>query len=333
MDSSARHVHEVLETSSRGAVVHGFASMPHYRRHVDAVFKHLHPSVRGNLFGPEYKAKDLPDGLFLAASFKDAQTLARRNVIYIEHGAGQSYNGDVRSAGSPYYHGSKHPSNIVGYVSPNEKIAKSWGKPAVAVGCPALDIWHMSLQEMQTRSLKPAVTFTFHWDCRISQESRWAFPHYAEQIPKVADHLKSLGFDVYGHAHPRAERMLKRFWHLNNIEYLESPDMVFWASDILIADNTSLLCEFASLNRPVIFLNAPWYRKDVNHGGRFWEWTNMGHQIDHPEQLFDVDFDDYLFSDKFALQREKQVKEIYAYTDGGAGQRAARWVTEMALKV
>lgn len=333
MDTSARNIHESVQAGSGNKVIHGFASMPHYRRHVEAVFKHLHPSIRGNLFGPEYKSKDMPEGLFMVASFKDAQTLSRRNVIYLEHGAGQSYKGDPRSSDSPFYHGSKHPANIVGYVSPNDVVAASWGKPAVAVGCPALDVWHLAMQDMQTRSLKPAVTFTFHWDCRVAQESRWAFPHYAEHLPKLADHLRSLGFDVFGHAHPRAERMLKRFWHLNNIEYLDTPEMVFWASDILIADNTSLLFEFASLGRPVILLNAPWYRKHVDHGGRFWDWAGVGQNVDHPEELFDIDFDDYLFSDRFALQRESIVKEIYAHTDGSAGQRAARWVTEVALKV
>jgi len=333
MDTTTTDIHKSFSTRSGNKIIHGFASMPHYRRHVDAVFKHLHPSIRGNLFGPECKIKDLPEGLFLVASFKDAEMLSRRKVVYLEHGAGQSYKGDKMSAGSPYYHGAKHPQNIVGYVSPNEQVASSWGRPAIAVGCPALDVWHLALQEMQTRSLKPAVTLTFHWDCRVAPESRWALPHYAERLPEFVEHLRLLGFDVFGHAHPRAEKMLKRFWHRNKVEYLDTPEMVFWASDILIADNTSLLFEFASLDRPVVLLNAPWYRKHVHHGGRFWDWADVGINVDQPEALFNIDFDSYLFEDRFAFQRAEIVKQIYAHTDGFAGQRAAKWVTRMALEV
>lgn len=333
MDEIEEHLHRESGKGTASKVIHAYASMPHYKRHVQAIFKHLHPSIRGNIFGPEVKAKDLPDGVFLVGSYVDAQLLAKRKVIYVEHGAGQSYKGDARSIGSPYYHGSKHPKNIIGYVCPNEKVASSWDKPSIAVGCPALDIWHISLQELQTRSLKPAITFTFHWDCRVAQESRWAFPHYADQIELFTNRLRALGFDVFGHSHPRSERVLKRFWRSIGVEYLETPDRVFWASDILIADNTSLLMEFASLNRPVVFLNAPWYRKDIEHGGRFWQWNKMGINVDQPDELFDIDFDNYLFTDAYRNQREKIVPTVYTHTDGSAGFRAAKWVTQQVLTV
>jgi CDP-glycerol glycerophosphotransferase (TagB/SpsB family) len=51
-----------------------------------------------------------------------------------------------------------------------------------------------------------------------------------------------------------------------------------------VCDTSSTIYEFASLDRPVIVLNSPLYRKDIKHGLRFWD-NIPGIMIDNPWEL------------------------------------------------
>ena len=53
-------------------------------------------------------------------------------------------------------------------------------------------------------------------------------------------------------------------------------DEVMERSTLYICDNSSTLYEFASTGRPVVVLNAPWFRRDIEHGLRFWEHADVG---------------------------------------------------------
>jgi hypothetical protein len=98
---------------------------------------------------------------------------------------------------------------------------------------------------------------------------------------------------------------------------------------VLIADNTSLLYEMLYLGRKVVALNAPWYRRDVEHGLRFWEHAPPG-QVDNAAELveqIDADFPDRLGQ---IVERELAISgHVYgtAVSDGLDGLRAATWLT------
>lgn len=271
------------------------------------------------------EAKDVK--LVVVAGGEDALTLPWDvPYVYVEHGSGQTY--EERS--SAYSGGPGHGS-CVGFICPNETVEARWLEhypltPTIAVGCPKLDPWHRGERPLP---LDFEVAITFHWDCNISPFSRWAWPHYRRELPRVVDAWRAQGWIVLGHAHPRAADQLGRFWKDIGVEYVPSWAEVFDRANLLVADNTSLLPEFMSLGRPVVMLNAPWYPRDRRVGGRFWDWAWAGPQVWEPAELEGLDLNGIALIDQHREHRERIVKTVYAATDGLASQRAGAFLTEI----
>jgi CDP-glycerol glycerophosphotransferase len=102
---------------------------------------------------------------------------------------------------------------------------------------------------------------------------------------------------------------------------------VFDRADLLVADNTSAMYEFASLDRPVVAVNLPTYRRDVHHGMRFWNLV-PGLQCDTPQDLPDVIAAALVDPPEAQAMRTRAVDATYAHTDGGASERAASAILE-----
>lgn len=126
-----------------------------YADHITPVWSALPREVRGQMYAP--RARDpwgtpLParwprDRLVLVAGAVDALKARPRPLVYLEHGAGQHYPGDVRSAGHPSYSGGDALETVVLFLCPSDAVAERWrarypGAAAVVVGCPRLDPWH-----------------------------------------------------------------------------------------------------------------------------------------------------------------------------------------------
>ena len=61
-------------------------------------------------------------------------------------------------------------------------------------------------------------------------------------------------------------------------------DVAAWA-DVFVGCNTSALFELAACGVPVVLLHPPWYRDDVEHGGRFYDWARVGPVVRDPDDL------------------------------------------------
>lgn len=304
------------------------ASQPHYVDHLRPIWDALPVEARGTWWGltgeplPR-RLRDAGTNPLAVAGLVDAQKLPGRPLILVEHGAGQAYPGDPQSARHGSYSGGDGLERAIGFITPNEACAQRWrnryNRPAFAVGCPKLDTYS---GRTAVRPEVPVVAISFHWDCPLIGETRSAFGHYAQRLPRIVEEIHSDGFTVIGHAHPKIAQKLRRVWHDLGVEYVERFDQVMEMAWCYVADNTSTLYEFAATNRPVVVLNAPWYRRNVHHGLRFWDHL-PGIDVASPDLVghaVRIAIDD---RPDLQERRRAATAAAYAAVDGRAAERAA----------
>ncbi|MDD4986853.1 MAG: CDP-glycerol glycerophosphotransferase family protein [Dehalococcoidales bacterium] len=252
----------------------------------------------------------------------------QRKLVLLNHGAGQSFadNRHVSYAGGKgrglaclFIEPGQHPAAKDAAAYPGSKIA--------IVGCPKLDSWHLKPREK--RSNPPVVVISFHWECKVVPETRSTLPYYRRVIPQLGRWNKTGEVEILGHGHPAIWTTLKPLWERYGIEPVANFEEVMERSDVYVCDQMSTLYEFASLDRPVVVLNAPWYRRDIEHGLRFWDCADVGVNCDHPEDL--IPFIKRALKDTREQRKKRHiaVKKVYEYTDGCAAERAAQAIMEV----
>lgn len=311
--------------------IHAIATLRQYQRHVDAVWKHLSPDLQGEMRTEQgASTRGWPtDDLVMIGGFYDMDRCPQNRMIYVEHGAGQSYDGDELSRANPAYHGSTHPDEVVAYISPNSRVAASWGRPAFVAGCPALD--DINREPWLARSHN-TVAITFHWDCRrVCEEARSAKHFWMEHLHVIVSELRNQWFNVIGTWHPR-DTYGRGVWEQLGVETVADPDEVLRRADLLIADNTSLQYEAAKLGIPQLVLNAPWYRRDVHHGLRFWDHL-PGREMDDISAFGKFDGRIYLSSPQSTRMAQSAGDYAFEHVVGTAGEDAARWIEKLAAEL
>jgi hypothetical protein len=302
--------------------VHTYTSRPQYRRHVDAVWKHLPPEMRGTQVTRGTTDRLPYNDIVMVGGAVDFGAVSQQ-MIYVEHGAGQAYV-DLKDDVSAHYHGGEHPPRVIGYICPNQKVADSWGRPAVAVGCPALDEIERKYQPT------PKVAITFHWNAwKVCPEARSARDHYAEDLHTIVQWIRSDDMEPIGHWHPN-DSTTKMMWDHLGVPTEPDPDVVLERANMLIVDNSSLGYEAAALGINVLWLNAPWYRRDVNHGLRFWDLV-PGPQFEDVYDLVKRSPSYYNGHAGWISTADKMTKEVYTIDpeERRSGQVAADWIVEL----
>ena len=287
--------------AQRGLPVDALATQTHYLDHLAPVWTRLADCGRaGALFIPRAlegyaKKMRIPrlaaidpdrvpnDGPIMVASNDDLERVVRcgspRPLILFEHGVGFSFSDE-----NPYYAGGRSAARAkVGlFVCPNEYAARRNsetypGASVAIVGCPKMDRWKPGPRRGNNG---PVVAFSFHWDCPIAPETKSAWGHYHDALDKVAWEWKTLG-----HGHPKMMHRLAPWYQRAGVDVAYHFDEVLAGADVYVCDASSTIYEFASLDRPVVVLNAPWYRRGVHHGLRFWEHSDVGVVCDNPQDL------------------------------------------------
>lgn len=321
-------------------IIDAFSTQPHYVNHLLPIWAALPAENRGRFYAAggvgdmpnrwgirEWTVSYPRDGQptpTLVAGYSDEHILGRP-TIYLEHGAGQTYDGDPVSRDHPAYAGTAGHDHTVLFLSPNEAVAARWRArypraAAVAVGCPKLDRWH---QWPGGAGDTPTVAITFHSDNRLIPETIGAWTHYQTGMARAVADLRRLGWDVLGHGHPRLWKTLRPWWRDCGAEPVEDENDVMSRADVLVGDNTSLLPEFASTGRPVVWMDAPWWRRNVTHGGRFWEWPAGQISVSEAYELPEaVEAAHEGAGGRYRQGREDMVRAVYLATDGKAAQRA-----------
>jgi hypothetical protein len=282
------------------------ATYPHYGDHLAPVAALLPPDL----------------DVALVAGYNDvvaAKRAGHKRIVLMQHGAGQSY-----STTHPNYPGGRRNDAVGLFLTPNEHSADRWRQaypltPAVAVGCPKLDT-------LPTRSPKrpyPVVAITFHVDLYVCEETRSALDWYRSALPALAR-----TYTVIGTGHPRRND-LASVYAKAGIEYVPDFAEVCRRADVLAFDNTSAGYEFAATGRPVVVMDAPWYRSDARHGLRFWDAANVGVRASVPDDLAPAIERALQNKPTDVADREDALETVYSYRYDAA-QRAADAIMEWA---
>ncbi|HYI66375.1 MAG TPA: hypothetical protein VEW95_05590 [Candidatus Limnocylindrales bacterium] len=306
---------------------------PHFTDHVASIVGALPVANRGRIVVPDHlvdrvRYHGLTPGASLpreqrpviVSSYGDlrrARRAGRTRIVLIEHGIGQSFGGDHTS-----YPGGRDRGDVGLYLAPNEHAAQRVrnANPDTVVeivGSPRIE--RLPARESHpSDDGRPVIALSFHWQCGVSLETRSAFRHYRRIIGAL-----SRRYHVIGHGHPRMQSTLAPIYDRAGIEMVPDFDDVCRRADLYVCDGVSTLYEFASTGRPVVVLNAPWYRKRANHGLRYWAAADVGVQVDHPRKLF-VGID-LALKDLVAQRRAREaaLDIVYAHRSGAAERAAA----------
>lgn len=303
------------------------ASRSHYLDHLQPIWDCLPDNLKGR-YQPPQSLRGNPaeqDDLILVASADDLQAVETKAVL-VEHGAGQSYVG-IDSAS---YGGGIDRDRVALFIVPNQQVAdrnlaRYPDAPNAVVGCPKLDKHHVRLGDARRiMPGNPLIGLTWHWPCKVCPETDTALPWYRPVLGSFARE-----FNVLGHAHPKWQGGLHHIYDLHQIPDTDDPDRILSECDVLVCDNSSLGAEFMSLDKPVVWLNSPEYRRDVDHGGRFWSWPGL--QVDEPHQLSPAVRRTLIegHNASWIGARHMATDRVYAHTDGTATARAVEAILDL----
>ena len=270
--------------------VHLFASRsrPHYWRHTQPVYDALPRELRGSM-GRGNSTMARQGGPVLVGGHSDLQLVPPdRPTILVEHGAGQTYLGLDHGG----YSGGQGRERVGLFLCPNETVAQRNRDrypqaSAVAVGCPALDP-HAETKPPSDR--RAVVAISFHFDPLVAHgppEMFPAFAHYETHLGAIVADLTEMGCEVVGHGHPRWGAAA-RTWRRLGVTYEPDWDRLLGRLSVLVVDNSSVGFEAAAVGRGVVWLNSPTYRREVEHGLRFWSHVGVGWQADGPAEVVDA---------------------------------------------
>lgn len=336
--------------------VDAFARREHYLDHILPVWKALKETTRGRFYVPAHlvayaRSKGLepaiaeqmshdvmkvyPGGMgpLIVAAYGDMMCAIRRvpqrPIIFMEHGVGISFGKHPGYAGGG---GTRRRIDL--FLNQNEHVhlknKRAFPKTeGVVIGTPKLDHIRRALGEVHKNGHKPVVCVSFHWNGEeIAPEAGTAFKHYIHALPELA---KCKDFKLIGHGHPRYRFVLEPAYRELGIEAVWDFEAVMRRADVYVNDCSSTLYEFCITGKPVVILNAPEFRRNVHTGVRFWDYTDIGPQVDDPACLMEAVRSQVEAArggaDPFAKARKKAVRELYPHL-GQASKRAARAIEE-----
>jgi len=295
---------------------------PHYLPHVLPVWQALPDRFRGTVTTTDARVRAVLDeagvrysstvptgvsGHLLAAGPRDVPAGDPRRLVLTQHGAGLTYDGQTPW---PTLESSIDLALCTKAGSAAAGSLRRRGVTVVDVGSVTLDTPRPS----DTGGRRLAVTG--HWDNGAQPEQRSAF----EWIRSSVVDLAAGGWDVVAHHHPADPRPIRRWWEAHGIEFVDDLPDLYDRADVLIADNTSVLYEWATV-RPVVVLSPPWYRRHVAHNPRFWAHV-PGPQVSHPSELAATVATAVARLPEWETKRVDAVRHVYGVLDGRAAQRA-----------
>jgi hypothetical protein len=258
----------------------------------------------------------------LVASWRDADRVRRigRPIILMEHGVGQHFAGLDHAS----YSGATEHRVLAMRLVPNDysaqrHIAAHPRVPVAVIGCPKLD----GLVDLPSPVNGP-VALANHWGDKTQiPEMGGAWFQWHEHYAAVPVAFPG----ALGHNHPKLWTNTSAVLARLGFEPVRWFSEVARRASVYVSDGVSTLYEFAALDRPVVVLNPPSFRRDVNHGGRVWDWADVGVQVDDPGDIVDAIREAKRDLPTQAQRRRDVVEEVYPFL-GHSGLEGARVLQE-----
>lgn len=301
------------------------ASQAHYLDHLRPVWKAIPPGSKNVAVVPPH-LHTYAEGLgfrvgqagygdtALTAGWRDARgAQSYRRVALMEHGVGQTY--DVRSPG---YANGLGRFGVDLFLCPNDRVARANAHPdnqaeVRVIGSPLLD----ELDRLPPIRKRFDLAFTTHYDASdVTPEAGTGFEWFAPAIANLAQDLK-----IIGTGHPRIWPQVQRWCGDHHVMSAYDLRYVIRSASTLLCDNSSVMFYAAALGTPIIVANPPQYRRDVEHGLRFWEFADIGIQLNDSADLLQC----VLEAPEYQLNHAERVREIcsdlFPLRDGGSAHR------------
>jgi hypothetical protein len=240
----------------------------------------------------------------VVASRRDARVfdnVKQAEVAVVEHGAGQRYHIDAGGPEVPH-------KNVTLFLAPSQRVADQSAHlfpnaQHVVVGSPRVE-------HLTTIPRSPdRIVLAWHWRSPVAPEAMTAWPHYQNVLPSLA------GLPLLGHGHPAYLSKLRGWYKKHQVPIEPDWGECVRQAAVLVCDNSSVMWEACALDIPVVVLNAPWYRRDQHFGLRFWDYADIGPQVEHPNQLRPT-IDQILENDQWRERRAEAATYVYDRIEG-----------------
>ncbi|MFA5050973.1 MAG: CDP-glycerol glycerophosphotransferase family protein [Patescibacteria group bacterium] len=290
-----------------------FAREIHHQKHAQAIADGFGLTVKS-------KAEDITADYVCVFAYGDLKLMDKlgKKIIFCEHGVGMYYNNE-----HPSYAGSKeHRENVVLRLSPNkmhsDKEKETLNCPIEIIGVPKLDKYADKKYRV-IRKYRPTIAISFHWDCLVCQETRSSFKYFEKVLP-----LLKKNFEIIGHGHPRIIDKIAPYYKKYGIKFTRDFETVLSKADVYICDNSSTIYEWGITRKPIVLLNPPFYRREIEHKGnpRFWKHSDIAPLCDKPEDLERCIWDAVKNHEYYLPKIEMANRHILSFTDGKCTERA-----------
>ena len=259
----------------------------------------------------------------------------RKRIYMGEHGCGQTYNSGNGSYAGGLDRGFLALCLVPGDIPYKKQIANYPNIPCVRIGCPKLDFFKgykkpdkiLQLHEM-------TIGISFHYSCTVCPETGTAWPFFWNSVAKLIRDNPETQF--LGHAHPRAmngdvlTKWLQLQTECSNLKVTDDFNHILVKADLYIMDQSSTIFEFAALDKPVILMNSPHFRKNVHHGMRFWELADIGVNVEYKEDMEAAVKRAILgeMQDSYSAKRKAYTQIVYSVPIGEAAQACAQAIID-----
>ena len=235
--------------------------------------------------------------------------------ITMEHGIGHAFTSNA------YPNGRGKRDGVSLALLPNEYTERlAWKArlhtPTAVIGTPKTD--EQANRYGVRLSDEPTLAIAFHWGGKDSDppESGNALDHYKDILPELGKRYR-----VIGHGHPLAEAEFREVFAKAGIEYVGDFREVCRRADVYINDLSSTMYEFITTGKPVIVINAPQFRRDVQWGIRFWDYSDVGINVEQPDELFAaIDLTLAEYQTIHIYQRMEAIQDLYPYFGAATGR-------------